>query len=347
MGKFLLLFLCVFCEPVRAEFFIGIGPGDSFNSCAEFKEGLAYVFRPGCKTTIVRSGHTSRMSYNSEGLRDKDYPPRPRKGWKRILLLGSSALAAPGLEEPVTPGRIFEKNLRKKDPRIEVINAGIEGYTTVQTGMILRGLIARYAPTHVIVYSDLSTDGFLVVVDHILNRHSDGTREKIVPFWAKVKLRLSRDFPVSPTLETLPYAAYWLFSSIKCKYFSGFTEESQAACLLSAAYRRLEILRELAEAGGAKFLMAHSEKPIKYPLIVSPDWDTRVVALVNHFVPTFSLDHKLIAKGLAKRGLVSHGMSKLNNTDPKETLLPNDFHLSEAGSKIFAEELASIMGPLL
>ena len=66
---------------------------------------------------------------SSQGLRDREYAiPKP-EDTLRILVLGDSVTFGTGVSRSETFPKRLERNLRSQGKQVEVINAGINGYT--------------------------------------------------------------------------------------------------------------------------------------------------------------------------------------------------------------------------
>lgn len=116
------------------------------------REGVM-VHVPGLRATYVRPEYRTRVEINSDGLRDREYPPGKPPGAYRILVLGDSY--AEGLQvsvEQTFPKRI-EALLAEARPemRIEVVNAGIAGYGTADELRYLEAYGGRWRPDLVLL----------------------------------------------------------------------------------------------------------------------------------------------------------------------------------------------------
>lgn len=110
-----------------------------------------YHFKPNCSGIGRAGARNAPMSFNSEGLRDRDYGPSPSKGVYRVLIFGASNVLGIGLPEESTLPRLLESDLRKLlKKKVEVINAATNGYCTWQTAFKARALIRRYRPNLVL-----------------------------------------------------------------------------------------------------------------------------------------------------------------------------------------------------
>lgn len=110
---------------------------------------IAFKVIPHCRETVSGYHGEVEASFNKLGLRDRDYGPKP-KGMKRLLVLGDSNLVAIGLPENLTWPRMLERRLRSNGERWEVINGGTDGFSSLETALMLPGYLDEYKPDLVI-----------------------------------------------------------------------------------------------------------------------------------------------------------------------------------------------------
>ncbi|MDD5255895.1 MAG: GDSL-type esterase/lipase family protein [Candidatus Omnitrophica bacterium] len=91
---------------------------------------------------------------NSEGFRDRDFSPDKETGVFRVVCMGDSITFGWPVPIDETYPNMLEYLLaeRFKDKKIEVINAGVPGYTSFQGLMQLEKKILGYSPDLIIVY---------------------------------------------------------------------------------------------------------------------------------------------------------------------------------------------------
>lgn len=95
---------------------------------------------------------------NSFGLRDFEYPQKKPENTYRILALGDSFTEGFGVKQKESWPKILEKNLTSniKDKHIEVINAGVAGYSPLLEYLYLKEKGLELEPDLVIVAFDLT-----------------------------------------------------------------------------------------------------------------------------------------------------------------------------------------------
>jgi lysophospholipase L1-like esterase len=85
--------------------------------------------------------------HNSLGLRGAELPARKPAGRMRVLVLGDSMTYGLGVEDDET----FSARLEHLDPRLEVLNAGVPGYSTAEELLLLQELGPRLQPDLVLL----------------------------------------------------------------------------------------------------------------------------------------------------------------------------------------------------
>lgn len=127
----------------------GIRPERTVNPYFDWgKRGEFWRFRPGARWKTSVGDHP--VSINSHGLRDREVGP-PEPGTFRILVLGDSVTFGHGVAIDDTYVRQLEKRLAGREPRIEILNAGIPGWSTHQQRIFYRDHTADLAPDLVLV----------------------------------------------------------------------------------------------------------------------------------------------------------------------------------------------------
>ncbi|GEM_PF-5920495 len=105
------------------------------------------VYEAGCKgTRDVGLGKVS-MSVNRAGFRGEP----PRRGSRKVLLMGGSTLFGPGLGNRLEPAGLLEAALAEQGRDLDVLNLSVEGYTTTQHAIRFRAVLDQYKPTLVVL----------------------------------------------------------------------------------------------------------------------------------------------------------------------------------------------------
>jgi len=317
--------------------------GDTISKCVGPHPTALYGFRPGCKEKILRAGQSSEMSYNKLGLRDKDFSAKPKAGWKRILFIGSSAMAAPGISESQAPPKRLEAVLRKQNKKIEVINAGVEGYTNLQLAAIAPALIKEYSPTHVVMYVSI---GQSVNIDMM--------NEPYVSWTAEGRLTLSQQiFPLSQRYadfngwnlgeymnrrRVLTIQSSWnrAIRTIKCVLLhrEGL---ARSGCLMASSIRSVLLIHAQAEEAGARFLFLSDPNSSSNDMNVSPGHDFEIATRFDRGTPRVRLASMDAVELLRSNGVQ---VEVVQPNRRASMTLPGDYHFNAAGAEQFAEYLA-------
>jgi lysophospholipase L1-like esterase len=89
---------------------------------------------------------------NSRGLRaDREYPYEKPAETKRIVSLGDSFTAGYEVDVEQTFSSVLERNLRSRGHDVEVINAGVSGYSTAEACLYLERELLEYDPDLVLI----------------------------------------------------------------------------------------------------------------------------------------------------------------------------------------------------
>jgi lysophospholipase L1-like esterase len=128
-----------------------VGPPASSYHIFAPAEGLYYRGAGPCQYTLTGQGEefSHQVTHNREGFRDRDHPlPKPA-GFFRILCLGDSFTYGVGTEDDQTYPALLEQLLNARGEghrKVEVINAGLPGYSTIPERMMLAFMGPRYNP---------------------------------------------------------------------------------------------------------------------------------------------------------------------------------------------------------
>ena len=343
----LLLFLVLFFRAItssRVTYSLG-HKDDTQSSCAEPHPRLLYRFKPFCREWILRAGSRSHMTYNSMGLRDKEYSARPLPGWRRILFIGFSGLVGPGLPEMYTPPRMLEKYLRKNYPRTEVINGGVEGYSSWQVAVFLPELIKKYSPTHVVFWGNFSNIAVkdIILRNYLVQNGTDMHVDDPVSRYIYNTPLLNRWVTENPgpryaLLNTAYRAFLRLQNGYRCKYLRR-GDLGRARCYLAASVQAIETINIAAERAGAKFLYLYFPFPISNRTNISPGMNANVMRGIDFFTPTLRLDASLVEDLLASKEIPYMKLDK--RMTALALRLPRDNHFNKKGSEAFGKYLVA------
>jgi hypothetical protein len=201
--------------------------------------GLRYN-DPGSKYRHKSADGTWWFRINRQGMRDnRDFSYKKPDGVKRIISLGDSFTIGYQVDVDQTFSAVLERELQKAGHDVEVLNAGVSGFSNAEEALYLERELLKYDPDLVVLsfYSNDLTDN----VRTGLFRLKDGN---LHPRWCAPTNRLfvttSRRKPRETEATTLPKAlrnclrnnatrsASWLMPS-----FNGPTNNSGSAQFLS------------------------------------------------------------------------------------------------------------------
>jgi len=166
-----------------------------FPEIFQYDAVLGWSQRPQASTVVEHPRFTSHVRINSGGLRDKEYPYLRSPGIKRILVLGDSFSWGWGVEAEETFPDLLEGALHN----VEVINAGVPGYSTDQELIWLEREGLKYQPD-------------LVILQFFENDVKDNNAELVAGVFYKPKFVLEPDGTLRLTGVPCPKASVirWL-----------------------------------------------------------------------------------------------------------------------------------------
>lgn len=119
--------------------------------CSRRHPILHHSYAPNCIFRTKTDEFDIEYRYSSLGLRDKErILPKP-KNFKRMIMLGDSFTEGAGVNSQNTFSAILEKELSTPNQRVEVVNAGISGYSPLLEYLYLREYGLELDPDAVIL----------------------------------------------------------------------------------------------------------------------------------------------------------------------------------------------------
>ena len=111
---------------------------------------LGYALKPDFR---IEYGGTTPVETNRFGWRDGEYRREKGAGTFRVICIGDSRVFGLGLRAEDTYPKQLERMLRERHPgtAIEVINAGVPGYTSREGAALVREILPPFRPDLVIV----------------------------------------------------------------------------------------------------------------------------------------------------------------------------------------------------
>ncbi len=305
--------------------------------CSRFQQPLVWHRRaPDCAGWGVRAGRRVLMSYNGLGLRDKDYPPRPAPGVLRVLVAGGSITIGSGLEEAESPPRAFERALRRRGLRAEVIDAAGEGYITWQNEVLLEGLLKAYSP-RAVVYHLPSQHIFTDVATRPLLRVERGRALGLRPPPFPLKQLGLR----APTRLLFIYQEQWQRIAAS-RRLSRLPPEALAEALLEPTLEDLKAMRDVAAARGASFHVVYAAEEANADYYVLPGHPFWLAGLAQKLlISPFRVDGAVILARLRAAGLDVLDLSAERAAlEAPAHRIAGDYHWNAAGAELFGEAAA-------
>jgi len=119
--------------------------------------GLRYN-QPGARYHHHSADVDVAFRINAQGMRaDRDYGYEKPAGVRRIICLGDSFTAGYEVEQQETFASVLERGLASRGYRVEVLNAGVSGFSTAEELLYLERELWRYQPD-VVVLSFFAND---------------------------------------------------------------------------------------------------------------------------------------------------------------------------------------------
>jgi len=110
------------------------------------------INEPNARYTHASADVDVEFRINGQGLRaDRDYPYAKPPGVRRIVSLGDSYTVGYEVENEETFSQVLERELAARGFTVEVLNAGVSGYSTAEQLLYLERELLRYEPDVVLV----------------------------------------------------------------------------------------------------------------------------------------------------------------------------------------------------
>ena len=289
---------------------------------------LGWVHEPGQAGIFETPQFRTAVRINEKGLRDRGHSYERQNDIERILVLGDSFAWGYGVEESERFSQLLEESLG-----VEVINAGVSGYSTDQELLWYRNEGIKY-----------ETD--LVILVLAGNDVGDNDREIVSTIYYKPRFVLEEDqliakgYPVPKTsfqgrviysLSQRSALAYFLsqryfdlvslYSKIKVNSDqpnlpgSGVSTKSEPFKLTIAL---LDEMKKTAESRNAKFMIVATDRW----------WDSAARETYKDFI-----------NALQDEGFLVLDVESMPGFDPEVMVIPNDGHWNQVGHKFVAEKI--------
>ena len=293
---------------------------------------LGWVHQPGQQGIFETPQFRTSVRINEKGLRDRSHSYSAQNSSPRILVLGDSFAWGYGVEESDRFSQLLEQSMD-----VEVINAGVSGYSTDQELLWYQNEGTKYETN-------------LVIVQLAGNDVGDNTQELVSNIYYKPKFELENGKLVltnNPVPKTSPRGrfiysisqhsslAYFLvqryfdFSALYRKSAVHPEKVNSPASNTSAekedfklTIALLDEIRKTAESRNAKFMIVATDRW----------WNSTSGGTYKDFINT-----------LQDNGFLVLDVESMPGFDSEEMLIPNDGHWSQAGHKFVAEKIKAFI----
>jgi hypothetical protein len=128
--------------------------GDRAQDLWVYDRSKGWFHRPGFETELSLGGpDRGRVRTNSLGLRGPEVAPRKPAGTRRVIVVGDSYVFGQGVDDDQTMPARLSRRLNDRGPgRYEVVNLGVNSYSTDQELILLEELGPRLEPDIVVLF---------------------------------------------------------------------------------------------------------------------------------------------------------------------------------------------------
>ena len=293
---------------------------------------LGWAHEPGQEGIFKTPQFRTVVRINEKGLRDDQHSYERQNDIERILVLGDSFAWGYGVEESERFSQLLEKSLG-----VEVINAGVSGYSTDQELLWYRSEGIKY-----------ETD--LVILVLAGNDVGDNDQQLVNTIYYKPKFVVEEGqlvpigYPVPKTspqgifiysLSQHSSLAYFLIqryfdlhtvyrkikanSDLAVSPVSGKGAEQEPFELTIAL---IDEMRNIAESRKAKFMIVTTDRWWNHPSRET---------------------YKDLINSLQSEGFLVLDVESMPGFEPEVMLIPNDGHWNQAGHKFVAEKITALI----
>jgi lysophospholipase L1-like esterase len=293
---------------------------------------LGWAHEPGQEGIFQTLQFRTVVRINENGLRDREHSYERQNDIERILVLGDSFAWGYGVEDPERFSQLLEESLG-----VEVINAGVSGYSTDQELLWYQNEGIKY-----------ETDLVILVLSG--NDPGDNHRQLVNTIYHKPKFVLEDGQPVpigQPVTKISPLGKFVyklsqrsaLVLFLSQRYFdllslynkakgppeyenlptSGVRAEREPFKLTLAL---IDEMRTIAELRKAKFMIVATDRW----------WNHPSEATYQDFINALQTKEFLVLD-----------VESMPGFDPAEMLIPDDGHWNQAGHKFVAGEVEALI----
>ena len=205
------IFLTLVVVEISVRFYLAETQIISDKDCRREDKLLHHSLIPNTSCRSRTSEWDIKFKVNSLGLRDNEYSLEKPKGIFRILMLGDSFVEGYGVHSDATFSKILERKLNSNGEKIEVINAGVTGYSPILEYLYLKNYGLALSPDLVVMnfsmtdfYDELAFKNKLLISEEEL----DKTGEKVGRIWKEEKL-FQEEIPATTWIPFIPKELKW------------------------------------------------------------------------------------------------------------------------------------------
>ena len=293
---------------------------------------LGWAHQPGQEGIFETPQFRTVVRINGKGLRDREHTYERENDTERILVLGDSFAWGYGVEESERFSQRLEEAMD-----IEVINAGVSGYSTDQELLWYRNEGIKY-----------ETDLVIVVIAG--NDVGDNDRQLVNTIYYKPKFVIEEG-QLIPTGYPVPK------TSTQGRFIYSFSQRSALAYFLTQRYFDL-----LSSYGKMKANSDHATSPVPglhaerepFKLTValvdeirniaeSRQAEFMVVTTDRWWNSPSEETYEDFIDALQTEGFLVLDVEAMPGFDPEEMLIPDDGHWSQAGHEFVSEKIKDLI----
>lgn len=307
-------------------------------------------------------GALVQFQTNEDGLLPADARPARPPGTRRVLFVGDSTVVGRSVPESARIHRQLQELLSERGITTDVVNAGVEGYSTDQALLRLVTLLPRYRPDlvlHAFCLNDL--EGNRAGTQHGLAKPrfsptADGglQLERFAPNTSLPRVtgfrRRMQDLALYRLIQPLAQDARFESEDAIGRALAGMSSELHWRpelmarlnwSLLELLFRRMRAVCD--SAGALLIIYAHPD--------ISATWEPAIDAAGKAYnVPPNRYDRHAIERRVEACALAAGArfvplVSTFQHSQPRGPfhLLPRDPHCNESGYRVTAEALVAAL----
>ena len=293
---------------------------------------LGWVHQPGQEGIFETPQFRTSVRINQKGLRDREHSYQRKTDNERIVVLGDSFAWGYGVEESERFSQLLEKSLG-----VEVINAGVSGYSTDQELLWYKNEGIKYEPD-------------LVILVLAGNDVGDNDRQLVNTIYYKPRFVLEdgrlvlKGYPVPKT-------------SPQGRFVYSVSQRSAFAYFLVQRYFDLLSLYSRVKANADRIDSQRSgtsikSEPFKLTLALideirntakSRKAKFMIVTTDRWWNSPSSETYKDFINALRTEGFMVLDVESMPGFDPEVMLIPEDGHWNQVGHKFVAEEIEAFI----